>query len=94
MKKERQYSTPCIIWRACLQYIKTSKAWSLLEQGIAVIHALSLTAIIFTTQVLFDAATSASVGGGGFLAGRFTSWGSSYNNYYTTNSFRGGRICF
>lgn len=62
MKKEHKYSTLGLIWRVWLQYIKTSKIWGVFEQSIAVLHALSFTAIIITTQILFDAITQASEG--------------------------------
>lgn len=63
MKVERKYNTLNLILRACRQYIKTSKKWGVLEQGSSIFHALSLAAILFSTQLLFDAITLASEGG-------------------------------
>ncbi|MCL1990255.1 MAG: ABC transporter ATP-binding protein/permease [Defluviitaleaceae bacterium] len=62
MKNGRKYSTLKLIWRACLQYTKTSKTWGMLEQSIAIADALSLTFIIIATQILFDVITQASEG--------------------------------
>ena len=63
MKKERKYHIWYLIWRVCVQYIKASKGWGVLEQSIAIIHALSFTAIVIATQILFDAIAQASGGG-------------------------------
>jgi ATP-binding cassette subfamily B protein len=63
MKTKRKDSTLNLILRACKQYIKTSKKWGVLEQGISIAHALSLVGNLLATQLLFDAITLASEGG-------------------------------
>ncbi|MCL1996675.1 MAG: ABC transporter ATP-binding protein/permease [Defluviitaleaceae bacterium] len=62
MSREKEYSILYLVWRVCVQYIKTSKWQGVLEQLVTIIHALSYTAIIAATRVLFDTITQASQG--------------------------------
>jgi ATP-binding cassette subfamily B protein len=66
VKNKRKYGLLPIIFRVCAQYIKTSKGWGALEHGLAALYALSWTAGIILTQILFDAITAASTGGRDF----------------------------
>jgi len=52
-----------LVVRSGVQYFSVSKGWAALEQGVAILFALTWTAAIIATQHLFDAATAAVSGG-------------------------------
>lgn len=61
MIKINKYGVFSIVIRNCLQYFKKAKMWGLLEQCVAVLRALSLTAGIIATQNLFEALTETDI---------------------------------
>ncbi|MDR2702720.1 MAG: ABC transporter ATP-binding protein/permease [Cellulomonadaceae bacterium] len=64
--KEHKYGLTHLILRACLDYFRAAKGWAAVEQGVAVLQALSWTAAIIATQRLFDTITIAANHGLGF----------------------------
>lgn len=66
MKKEGRYGVFPIVIRNSIQYFKKGKGWSIVEQAVAILRALSWTASVVATQKLFDAITDSSTGGQNF----------------------------
>ena len=59
----QKYGIFHLVVRSCVQYFRVAKGWAALEQGVAILFALTWTAAIIATQHLFDAATAAFSGG-------------------------------
>lgn len=62
LKNERGYKILPLVLRNSGQYFKKAKGWGFLEQGIAILRALSFTAGIIATQKLFDAIANINTG--------------------------------
>lgn len=58
--KKSKFGVGYLIIRSIVQYIKTARAWAILEHGISMLSAFTLFLGILTTQRLFDLITEAS----------------------------------
>lgn len=65
--KSHQYGVLPIVIRNCVQYFKKARLWGLLEQVVAILRALLLTAGIVATQNLFEAITDFQGLGYGYI---------------------------